>query len=97
MESKKTKFKYLLGLWKSLPEYPTREDVVYELSSYLVKDGRSGGDFTVQTFNSVFGLNWKKSKHGELIDEMINDGTFDESDKTSGTKKWYRIKDNEIK
>ena len=43
MEKNKLKMKYLLGIWKDLPEYPTKEDVIYELNSYLIKDGRPDG------------------------------------------------------
>lgn len=76
MERNKIKFKYLMGVWKNLPDYPTKEDVIYELSVYLVKDGRPNGEFTLQTFNSVFGQGWAKTKHGEVVKQLIEDGSF---------------------
>jgi len=92
MNRNKVKFKYLMNLWKSLPEYPTKEDIIYELSVYLVKDGRPGGEFTLQTFNSVFGSDWSKTKHGEVIENMIGDGDFVESGVYAGNKK-YKLKE----
>ena len=81
-----------MNLWKSLPSYPTKEDVIYELSVYLVKDGRSSGEFTLQTFNSVFGANWSKTKHGEVIETMINEGDFIEAGVYAENKK-YKLKE----
>jgi len=40
MDKNKLKMKYHMGIWKELPAYPTEEDVVFELNSYLVRDGR---------------------------------------------------------
>ncbi len=86
--------KYLLGVWKDLPEYPTKEDVIYELNSYLIKDGRPDGDFSDQTFNSFLSPDWKESRTGELIKELIETGIFEKSEKTLGNKNWYKIKEN---
>lgn len=94
MERNKIKMKYLLGIWKDLPEYPTEEDVIYELNSYLVKDGRPDGEFTEQTFNSFLPADWKKSKYGELIESLIKKGNLEKTEKTSGGKEWYKIINN---
>jgi len=94
MNKNKIKFKYLLNLWKSLPDYPTKEDVIYELNVFLIKDGRPNGDFSHQTFNSVFGTGWDKSKFGQTIREAIADGDFIESPKSTDFKKWYRLSNN---
>lgn len=94
MNKNKVKFKYILNLWKSLPNYPTKDDVVYELTLYLIKDGRPNGDFSTQTFNSAFGSSWEKTKHGDTIRSMIEEGDFIESEKSTPSKKWYKIKDN---
>ena len=91
MNKNKIKFKYLLNIWKSLPNYPTKEDLVYEIEIFLIKDGRPNGDFSNQTFKSVFGSSWEKTKHGEVIKSMIEDKDFIESEKSSDSKKWYRI------
>ena len=94
MNKNQIKFKYILGLWKSLPSYPTNEDLVYEISLFLVKDGRPNGEFSPQTLKSIFGTGWEKSKHAEVFGEMLADGSIVETAKSSETKKWYRIKDN---
>jgi len=94
MEKNKLKMKYLLGVWKDLPEYPTKEDIIYELNSYLIKDGRPDGDFSEQTFNSFLPKGWKESKYGKLIQELIDTGVFEKSEKSLGDKNWYRIKNN---
>jgi hypothetical protein len=94
MERNKLKIKYLLGIWKDLPEYPTEEDVIYELNSYLLKDGRPDGDFSDQTFNSFLPEKWEKEKFGEIVRELIIKGIFEKSEKTLGNKNWYKIKNN---
>jgi hypothetical protein len=91
MNKNKIKFKYLLNVWKFLPEYPTKEDLIYEISVYLIKDGRSNGEFSIQTFNSIFGSSWEKNKQGEIIKCMIEDGDLIESSKSTAAKKWYKI------
>jgi hypothetical protein len=96
MNRNKIKFKYLLNLWKNLPSYPTKEDVAYEITVYLIKDGRSNGDISMQTFNSIFGSNWEKTKHGEQIKAMIHDGDLTESPKSTASKKWYHLNENSI-
>jgi hypothetical protein len=92
MNRTRIKFKYLMNLWKTLPHYPTKEDVVYELSVYLLKDGRPNGEFTSQTFNSAFGNGWQETKHGSLIETMIKDGDFIEVGVYSGKPK-YKLKE----
>ena len=83
-----------MGLCKTLPEYPNPDDIIYEISLYLMKDGRPNGEFSEQTFNSIFGKNWAQEKTGDIISEMIEAGSIKEIDKKSGNKKWYTIKDN---
>lgn len=95
MDKNKIKFKYILGVWKTMSDYPTKEDIVYELSLFLFKDKRPGGEFSQQTFNSVFGSSWEQTKHGELINEMIGSGEFEETKKSTASKKWYKIKNNQ--
>lgn len=94
MERNKLKMKYLLGVWKDLPGYPKEEDLIYELNSYLLKDGRPDGEFTEQTFNSFLPSDWKKSRHGEIIKDLIERGEIEKTEKTSGSKEWYKIANN---
>ena len=56
-----------MGLWKTLPNYPTKEDVQYEISVFLLKEGRSGSEFSIQTLNSIYGTKWEILPQGELI------------------------------
>jgi hypothetical protein len=93
MNRNKIKFKYLMNLWKSLPSYPTQEDVIYELCSYLEKDGRPNGEFTLQTFNSIWGSKWVETKQYELVQQMFNAGLFIESSGQGSNKVKYKIKD----
>jgi hypothetical protein len=94
MEKNKIKMKYHMGIWKELPAYPTEEDVIFELNSYLVRDGRPQGEFSEQTFNSFFPSGWEKNKHGELVKELIETEIFEKSEKTLGNKNRYKIKEN---
>ncbi len=94
MEKNKLKMKYLLGIWKELEEYPTKEDIIYETNSYLLKDGRPDGEFTLQTFNSFLPTNWQETKPGEIVKELIEIGIFEKTEKTIGNKEWYKINNN---
>jgi hypothetical protein len=80
MEKNKLKMKYLLGIWRDLPEYPTREDIIYELNSYLIKDGRPDGEFSDQTFNSFLVPGWEKTEQGNIIRELIETGIFEKTE-----------------
>lgn len=94
MEKNKTKFKYLLEIWKDLPEYPTPDDILYELNVYLLKDGRPDGEFSKKTFNSMYGSDWEDKPHGKILNHLFSEGYFIESEKSTDNKKWYRIKNN---
>lgn len=94
MDKNKIKMKYHMGVWKELPEYPTYEDIIYELNLYLIKDGRPDGDFTEQTFNSFLPSGWISTQHGSVIKKMIEEGIFEKTERTSGGKSWYKIKEN---
>jgi hypothetical protein len=94
MEKGKIKIKYLLGIWKDLPDYPTKEDIIYELNSYLIKDGRPDGEFSDQTFNSFLPSGWEENSQGEIVRELIESEIFEKIEKTTGNKNWYKIKNN---
>jgi len=93
MNSQKLKMKYHLGVWKELPDYPTAEDLIYELNIFLSRDGRPNGDFSEQTFNAFLPKGWEEMKYSSLIQNMIQEGTFLELQKES-SKKWYKIQNN---
>ena len=89
MNKQRIKFKYLMGLWKSLPTYPSKEDLEYEISIYLLKEGRNSSEFSIQTLNSVYGSKWESLPQGELIKSLIEKGEIRETKKSTPSKKWY--------
>jgi hypothetical protein len=91
MNRNKIKLKYVLNLWKSLPGYPTKEDVLYEIESFLIRDSRPG-EFSHQTLNAVFGARWEKTDYGRVVKELIEEGLIEETKKASASKKWYKLK-----
>ena len=94
MNKNKIKMKYHMGIWKELPDYPCEEDVIFELNTYLIKDGRPEGEFSEQTFNSFLPSNWKESKHGEIVKVMFENNTFEKQKGKQGSKTVYKVKDN---
>ena len=83
-----------MGVWKNLSNYPSKEDIVYEISLYLLKDKRPNGEFSSQTLNSIFGSKWEGESHGQVIKKMIADGDFIETKKITASKIWYKINNN---
>jgi hypothetical protein len=77
MEKTKIKLKYVLGVWKLLPHYPTPEDITFEIQNYLEKDGRPEGEFSPQTFKSIWGSKWLETKHPAVLEKMIQSGEFE--------------------
>jgi hypothetical protein len=94
MDKNKIKFKYLMNLWRTMPDYPTKEDVIYELNVYLTKDGRPNGSFSLQTLKAPLGPNWEETKFKQIVDEMIETGEFEVDTKKVSPKVWYKIKNN---
>lgn len=94
MDKNKVKMKYHMGIWKDLPGYPSREDLIFELNSYLIKDSRPNGDFSMQTFNSFLPSGWNELKFGKIVQELIEDGTFEKQKKSQNGKEFYNIKNN---
>lgn len=92
MNRNKIKLKYVLNLWKSLPDYPTKEDVLYEIRSFLIRDSRHNGEFSPQTLNAVFGPRWEKEEYGKIVNDLIEEGEIEETKKISASKKWYKLK-----
>jgi hypothetical protein len=83
-----------MNLWRTMPNYPTKEDAIYELSVYLVKDGRPNGSFSEQTLKAPFGSDWEITKYKQIIDEMIETGELEVDVKKVSSKTWYKIKNN---
>ena len=83
-----------MNLWKGMEGYPTKEDVIYEISSYLAKEGKPNGEFSMQSLNSVFGRNWESTLHGEVVKGMIGRSEIIKTEKSTKEKEWFKIKDN---
>ena len=94
MDPRDIEFKYSMNLWKTLSGYPSAQDIIYEISSYLLKDGRPNGKFTEQTFNSIFGKDWESGDIGYMIGKMMKTGHFEKSDRSTLGKEWFKIKNN---
>lgn len=87
--------KYSMGIWKSLPVYPTKGDVLYEIYSHLFKAGKT--EFSEQTLNSIWfdekgSGNWKCTRYEHHFIELQKDVTFKESKNVNG-KPWFVIDD----
>lgn len=80
-----------MNVWKSLPGYPTEEDVKYEIGTYLFKEGKVEEDFSLSTLNSLYGRNWETTQHYKVVESMIESGEIIKIDKNNGGKDWYKI------
>lgn len=94
MKREKIKLKYIMGLWKHLPGYPSQDDLVYEISIFLAKDGRPNGEFTRQTLKSAFGKTWESDGHLEVLNEMLQLGSIQKSPGKDELKSKFRILSN---
>ncbi len=92
MDKNKIKLKYLLGVWKSLPSYPSQEDVIYEIRSFLVKEGKPEGEFSHQNLKTIFGLEYENKDPGIIIKNMMQTGEIIEKTKGQQNKIWYKLK-----
>jgi len=85
--------KYTMNIWKSLPVYPTKLDVLYEIYSNLFKNSKT--EFSEQTLNSIWfdekgSGNWKGTKYEHYFIELQKDSTIKEVKNTNG-KSWLVI------
>lgn len=96
MDKKKLPIKYQIGIWKTLPNYPTKNDILYELQVHVSK--MKTGEFSEQTFNGIWydegGVaNWRGTKIEAHLESIINDSAIVEQtkcDEKTG-KQWYKI------
>jgi hypothetical protein len=87
--------KYSMNIWKSLPGYPTKLDVLYEIYSHLFKNSKS--EFSEQTLNGIWfddkGVaNWRGTKYEHYFIELQKDSTIRESKNIKG-KSWMIIEE----
>ena len=85
-----TPVKYTMNMWKALPGYPTKPDVLYEILVYLVKSSKT--EFSLDTLNSVWDV-WRGTVTEDIVNEFIDNGTFVEVKEKSG-KARYKISNN---
>jgi len=90
MNKDNTPIKYHLSMWKSLPGYPTENDFLFEVLSYLEKNSKTG-EFTEATLNSAIGPKWKDT-HEQVFKALLESGTI--STDTRGDKVIHKIKEN---
>ena len=86
--------KYTMNIWKSLPVYPTKLDVLYEIYAHMFKNGKT--EFSEQTLNSIWydakgSGNWKGTRYEHHFIELQKDVTFKEVKKND--KQWFIIDD----
>jgi hypothetical protein len=85
--------KYTMNIWKSLPVYPTKNDVLFEIYSYLFKNSKT--EFSEQTLNAIWfddkgSGNWKGTKYEYFFVELQKDSVFKEIKNVNG-KSWLVI------
>jgi hypothetical protein len=96
MDKNKLKIKYVLKIQKMLPSYPSREDILFEIYSYILKDGKV--EFSDVTMNYIWQdlegqPNWKNTDIEERFKELIRDNYIVEVKKTA-EKMWYKLNDS---
>jgi hypothetical protein len=82
-----------MNIWKSLPTYPTKMDVLFEIYSFIFKMDKT--EFSEQTLNSLWmdekgSGNWRGTKYEFQFNELRKDSTIKES-KNVGGKSWLII------
>ncbi len=96
MEQNKVKIKYLLNLWKALPSYPTQEDILYEISFYLEKDGRENAEFSQSTLDFIFrNATVEEQKNIDIrLETLKGNDDIIKTKETGEGKEWWKIKTN---
>jgi hypothetical protein len=96
MNAQRIPVKYSMMLWKTLPDYPTKLDILYEVCLFLEKNGKT--EFSEQTLNSIWidpaGVQvWRGTKIEEIVKKLMDEGVFKEA-KTVNDKVWYVINED---
>lgn len=96
MEKNKVKLKYHLNLWRTLPSYPTQEDILYEIYSFLLKDGKK--EFSDIAMNYIWkdeegNPNWKGTAIEDQFNKLIERRTIKKVNKEGAKteRSWYKI------
>lgn len=93
MNTDNVPIKYQMSIWKGLKGYPTKNDVLYEIYSYLFKNSKT--EFSEQTLNSLWfdekGVgNWRGTTYEKHFIDLLKDLIIRES-KTVNDKSWFII------
>jgi hypothetical protein len=85
----KIKMKYTLGIWRDLPEYPQKEDVIFELISTIAKISDGKWEITEKQLDSFFAKYPEFNQKEEVIQIL--------EETTKGQKKIYTLKESLLK
>lgn len=72
MDKQHIPMKYILGVWKDLEGYPSKEDVLYEIASYVEK--RQQKNFTKQTLDALWKDDARRPSKEQLLQDLITEG-----------------------
>lgn len=91
MNKNKLKVKWLLGIYKVLPNYPSQEDILFDLVEFLYQKDQIKDSFTKSIFKLIY--NKQYSSLQEKIDIAFNELLELEILKIHETKnkEWYII------
>jgi len=91
MNKNKLKVKWLLGIYKVLPNYPTQEDILFDLVEFLYQKDQINDSFTISIFKLIY--NKQYSGLQAKIDIAFNELLDLEILKVHETKnkEWYII------
>jgi hypothetical protein len=85
----KIKMKYTLGIWRDLPEYPQKEDVIFELISTIAKISDGKWEITEKQLDSFFAKYPDFNQKEEVIQIL--------EETAKGQKKMYTLKESLLK
>jgi hypothetical protein len=76
-EKENLPMKYILGVWKTLPEYPTHQDVIYEMLTYA---GKKNG-LTKQDLDKLWpDTDECKKDKLSMVEDLVRDGAIEVSE-----------------
>lgn len=74
-----------------MPSYPVEEDIIYEIKSFLLKEGKPDREFSHQNLRSIFGNDFENKESGIIFKNLVQTGIIIEKNKGNQGKSWYRI------
>lgn len=82
-----------MNLWRALPSYPTNEDLLYEIQTFLIRDGKK--EFSDVAMNYIWQdvdgtPNWKDTIIEEKFNALVETGYIVKIDKNSD-RQWFKL------